>query len=74
MFSESHAKCGLTINAPFINCQKLKVKNACYGRPSDRLRPTLRFDSSSQRFPDDTEANALLGRTWRPPFVVPDKI
>ena len=44
------------------------------GNIAYRLRRSLKFDPSSQRFPDDAEANALLGRTWRPPFVVPDKV
>ena len=73
--------------ANFIECLRTRSKpNAdietgylstalCHlGNIAYRLRRSLKFDPSSQRFPDDAEANALLGRTWRPPFVVPDKV
>jgi hypothetical protein len=33
----------------------------------------LVFDGASERFPGDEEANRLLTRTYREPFVVPEK-
>jgi hypothetical protein len=34
----------------------------------------LRFDPLTERFVSDTEANALLRRTYRAPYVVPDQV
>ena len=41
---------------------------------SYRLRRDLRFDPNTERFTGDDEANALLGRNYRAPFVVPDRV
>jgi predicted dehydrogenase len=35
---------------------------------------TLRFDSENERFIDDQEADRLLTRPYRKPFVVPDEV
>ena len=44
------------------------------GNISYRLGRELRFDPSSGAFPNDTEANKLLTRTYRAPYVVPEKL
>jgi hypothetical protein len=38
---------------------------------SARLGRTLTFDAKTEQFPGDAEANALLTREYRKPFVVP---
>ena len=39
-----------------------------------RTGRTLRFDPRAERFPGDDEANRLLTREYRPPFVVPEEV
>ncbi|RUL87740.1 Gfo/Idh/MocA family protein [Tautonia sociabilis] len=39
-----------------------------------RLGRSLHFDGEAERFVDDAQANALLSREYRAPFVVPDSI
>jgi len=39
-----------------------------------RLGHTLEFDPKTERFKGDTEANTMLTRDYRAPFVVPNKI
>jgi hypothetical protein len=34
----------------------------------------LTFDPATETFPGDPEANACLTRTYREPYVVPDKV
>jgi predicted dehydrogenase len=41
---------------------------------SYRVGRTLTFDSKTETFPGDKEANNFLSRKYRPPFVVPDKV
>ena len=56
--AEGHASCAL-----------IHMSNISY-----RLGRTLNFDPASQRFTGDEEANAMLTRDYRSPFVIPDKI
>jgi predicted dehydrogenase len=44
------------------------------GNISFRLGRTVVFDSYSERFVNDDEANGLLTRRYRHPFVVPDEV
>ncbi len=44
------------------------------GNISFRTGRAIRFDSKTETCIDDPEANRLLGRTYRKPFVVPDKV
>jgi predicted dehydrogenase len=44
------------------------------GNIAYRTGRTLRFDSAPETFPGDAEANALLSRQYRYPFVVPEKV
>jgi hypothetical protein len=41
------------------------------GNIAYRLRRTVVFDPKSETFPNDKEANQLLTREYRSPFVVP---
>jgi predicted dehydrogenase len=41
---------------------------------SYRVGRTLTFDPKTETFPGDTEANAFLGREYRAPYVVPEKV
>ena len=41
---------------------------------SYRLGRTLTFDPMTQTFPGDKEANNHLGRKYRSPYVVPEKV
>ena len=45
------------------------ISNVAY-----RLGRDLRFDGPTERFVGDEEANALLTRPYRPPYVVPEKV
>ena len=44
------------------------------GNISYRLGRELHFDPSSGTFPNDAEANKLLTRAYRSPYVVPEKL
>ena len=46
---------------------KFDGKNLRVGRKLD-------FDAKTEKFVNDKEANALLTRNYRKPFVVPDKV
>ena len=35
---------------------------------------TLNFDSKSESIIGDDEANKMLSRTYRPPYVVPERV
>ncbi len=41
---------------------------------SYRLKRQVRFDPKTNRFPSDAEANGMLGRTYRRPFVLPSTL
>ena len=41
---------------------------------SYRLGRKLKFDPQTLKFPGDAEANAMLTRKYRAPYVVPDKV
>jgi hypothetical protein len=43
------------------------------GNISYRVGRSLKFDGASERFVDDEQANALLGRTYRAPYSLPVK-
>jgi predicted dehydrogenase len=51
-----------------------KSTRLCHlGNIAYRLGRTLRFDAATETL-GDTEANALLGRSYRKPFVLPEKV
>ena len=47
----------------------LKLEELTY-----RVGRMLKFDASAEKFVDDSQANALLTRNYRAPFVVPEKV
>ena len=65
----SRAKPNADVEIGYLSTALCHLGNIAY-----RLRRTLKFDAIRQSFLDDSEANALLGRTYRPPFVLPDKV
>lgn len=60
-------------NAP-VETAHLSSALAHLGNISYRLGRTLEFDPESERFPRDGEANQLLARQYRAPFVVPERV
>jgi len=44
------------------------------GNIAFRLGRQLKFDPKTEKFPGDEEANALLTRKYRAPYVVPDQV
>ncbi|MCZ6796032.1 MAG: Gfo/Idh/MocA family oxidoreductase [Planctomycetota bacterium] len=44
------------------------------GNIATRVGRRLRFDAATETFVDDREADALLGKEYRQPFVVPDPV
>jgi len=53
----------------FYSCALMHLGNISY-----RLGRTLEFDPVKMVFPKDPEANAMLTKQYRAPFVVPDKV
>jgi hypothetical protein len=57
------------IEEGFYSCALIHLGNISY-----RLGRTLDFDPETMRFPNDEEANAMLTRDYRAPFVVPEVV
>ena len=57
------------IKEGFYTCALAHLANISY-----RLGRSLDFDPDRQRFINDDEANSMLRREYRKPFVVPDKV
>jgi predicted dehydrogenase len=52
-----------------------KSTRLCHlGNIAYRLGRALRFDAANETLVGDAEANGLLGRSYRKPFVVPEKV
>jgi predicted dehydrogenase len=52
-----------------------KSTRLCHlGNIAHRTGRTVVFDAANETIQGDAEANAQLGRTYRTPFVMPDKI
>jgi predicted dehydrogenase len=52
-----------------------KSTRLCHlGNIAFRTGRALRFDGATETFPDDPEANKLLGRACRAPFTMPDNV
>jgi len=58
-----------TIEEGHYSCALVHLANISY-----RLGRSLDFDPQAGRFVGDDEANAMLRRDYRPPFVVPEKV
>jgi hypothetical protein len=52
-----------------LSCALIHFANTSY-----RLGRTLNFNPKTERYVDDAEANAMLTRDYRAPFVVPEKV
>jgi predicted dehydrogenase len=52
-----------------LSCALIHFANTSY-----RLGRTLNFDPKTERYTGDAEANAMLTRNYRAPFVVPEKV
>ena len=57
------------IKEGFYSCALIHLGNISY-----RLGRTLDFDPKTMKFVNDEEANRMLKREYRAPFVVPDKV
>ena len=51
------------------SCALIHMANTSY-----RLGRTLNFDPRTERYIDDDEANAMLRRDYRYPYVIPDRV
>jgi hypothetical protein len=60
-------------NAP-VETAHLSSALAHLGNISYRMGRTLQFDPETERFVGDSEADKLLTRPYRPPFVVPEHV
>jgi len=60
-------------NAP-VETAHLSSGLAHLGNIAYRVNRSLTFDPKSEQVVGDTEANALLTREYRAPFVVPEKV
>ncbi len=60
-------------NAP-VETAHLSSALAHLGNISYRLGRSLEFDPETEHFPRDAEANQLLARQYRAPFVVPERV
>ncbi|MBN1125518.1 MAG: Gfo/Idh/MocA family oxidoreductase [Sedimentisphaerales bacterium] len=58
-----------SIEEGFYSCALVHLANISY-----RLGRSLDFDPEIRRFVNDDQANAMLAREYRKPFVVPDKV
>ena len=61
------------VNGP-VETAHLASALAHLGNISYRLGRKLEFDPEAERFVADTEADAMLSRDYRPPYVVPDRV
>jgi predicted dehydrogenase len=55
-------------------CDNLKAVNIPLDGKTYQLGRVLEFDPLTERFPHDDEANSLLTRPYRAPFVVPENV
>lgn len=61
------------LNGP-VETAHLAASIAHLGNISYRLGRTLHFDPTKETFIGDKEANAMLTRKYRSPYIVPDKV
>src|SRR5690606_20609441 len=57
------------IREGFYSCALIHLGNISY-----RLGRTLNFDPEKMKFVNDPEADALLTRKYRAPFILPEKV
>jgi predicted dehydrogenase len=82
-FSQSNAEhianfldCVRTRQRPRADIEEVHISTTwCqYGNIAYRTGRKLRIDAATERFVNDPEANSLLKRTYRAPWVVPEKV
>jgi predicted dehydrogenase len=61
------------LNGP-VETAHLSSALAHLGNISYRLGRQLKFDPDTERFPGDDEANEMLTRNYREPYVVPERV
>ena len=61
------------LNGP-VETAHLSASLAHLGNIAYRLDRKLKFDPTTEKFVGDKEANAMLSRKYRAPFIVPDKV
>ena len=61
------------LNAP-VETAHYAAGIAHLGNISYRVKRRLEFDPAAEKFVNDAEADKLLTREYRPPFVVPEKV
>ncbi len=61
------------LNGP-VETAHLSSGLAHLGNIAYRLNRVLTFDPNSEKFVNDREADKMLTRNYRPPFIVPDKV
>jgi len=57
-----------------VETAHLSASLAHLGNIAYRLDRKLKFDPTTEKFVGDKEANAMLSRRYRAPFIVPDKV
>ena len=58
-----------TVEEGHLSCSLMHMANTSY-----RLGRSLDWDAKKEKFIKDDEANKMLKRKYRKPFVVPDKV
>jgi hypothetical protein len=75
---ENFIRCVRSRKREELNCEILEghlSTSLCHlANIAFRTGRKLTFDPKAETFPDDAEANQYLTRTYREPFVVPDKV
>ncbi|MDX9973505.1 MAG: Gfo/Idh/MocA family oxidoreductase [FCB group bacterium] len=68
--------CIRTRNEPTADIEKLHLSTLLsqYGNIAYRTRRTQHIDAATEGFVDDAEANGLVKRTYREPWVVPETV
>ena len=61
-------------NESFERMRKHCADNKVGGDTEIHVGPYLKFDAKTERFTDSDEANKMLTRDYRKPYVVPDKV
>ncbi len=69
MRSRKHTDLTADVQEGHLSSAMCHLANIAY-----RTNRTLRFDPKAERFVNDPEADRLLTRDYRPPFVVPEKV
>ena len=67
--SRKHADLHCDVEEGHLSAALCHLANISY-----RTNRKLKFDAKSERFPGDDEANKLLKRDYREPFVVPENV